>query len=311
MAGIVFIEESAPAGSRPRWLDALVTRLPAVLSARERLRSAVDRALDRAVRRLRGHAYLAWSVLACARDALWLRARGDRRLPFSPRRNWTNQPSPTGLPLAALAALWLAGRVLVTTPYAWAAAWSTLRFPSLRRSLWRSRSGRRNRRNYFFVGLLLLMGRPTSRSTSRSSASSPSLPGSACSLASTPAVHHGGDGRPRHPDVHQQRRPRARRGADDPRRRRSRWAGAGLLAADALRLEGAAYGPRAGAAAAHAVRWAFWQPWQTLRPLVWILHAGYAWIPFTWRSRRPKPVLASSPPTHALTAGAIGALSSA
>jgi len=28
------------------------------------------------------------------------------------------------------------------------------------------------------------------------------------------------------------------------------------------------------------VRWALWRPWRTLRaPLVWILHAAYAWVP--------------------------------
>src|SRR5438067_7598246 len=36
---------------------------------------------------------------------------------FTAGRNWTNQPTPTGATLAALAALWLAARVLVLTPY--------------------------------------------------------------------------------------------------------------------------------------------------------------------------------------------------
>ena len=36
---------------------------------------------------------------------------------FTAGRNWTNRPTPSGLPLALLALLWLAGRVLVTTPY--------------------------------------------------------------------------------------------------------------------------------------------------------------------------------------------------
>ena len=37
-------------------------------------------------------------------------------------RNWTGQPTVEGAPLAALAALWVAGRVLVLTPFAVAAA---------------------------------------------------------------------------------------------------------------------------------------------------------------------------------------------
>src|SRR5690606_4185899 len=32
-------------------------------------------------------------------------------------RNWTGLPTPAGAPLAALAALWVAGRVLVLTPW--------------------------------------------------------------------------------------------------------------------------------------------------------------------------------------------------
>src|SRR5512139_3277372 len=34
--------------------------------------------------------------------------------------NWTGRTTATGLPLAALAALWLAARVLVLTPWPWA-----------------------------------------------------------------------------------------------------------------------------------------------------------------------------------------------
>ena len=41
---------------------------------------------------------------------------------FTAGRNWTGQPTPTGLPLALLAMLWLTGRVLVLTPWSWAAA---------------------------------------------------------------------------------------------------------------------------------------------------------------------------------------------
>lgn len=41
---------------------------------------------------------------------------------FTAVRNWTGLPTPKGKALAALAALWLAGRVLVLTPWLWAAA---------------------------------------------------------------------------------------------------------------------------------------------------------------------------------------------
>lgn len=73
-------------------------------------------------------------------------------------RTWTNQPTPSGIPLMALAALWVAGRVLVLTPLALTAAMVNAAFPlavavSIGIPLWKAR----NTRNYFFVGLLVLM----------------------------------------------------------------------------------------------------------------------------------------------------------
>jgi len=41
---------------------------------------------------------------------------------FTAVRNWTGQPTPSGATLAAFALLWVAGRVLVLTPYETAAA---------------------------------------------------------------------------------------------------------------------------------------------------------------------------------------------
>ena len=60
--------------------------------------------------------------------------------------------------LAALAALWVAARVLVLTPYTVAAALANVAFPlaaavALAVPFWKAK----NRRNYFFVGLLLLL----------------------------------------------------------------------------------------------------------------------------------------------------------
>ncbi len=59
------------------------------------------------------------------------------------------------------------------------------------------------------------------------------------------------------------------------------------------------------------MRWVLWQPWRTLgTPLVWILHAAYAWIivHLALRSLAGLEVLAGSFATHALTVGAIGGL---
>lgn len=74
-------------------------------------------------------------------------------------RAWTNELTPRGLPLMALAALWVCGRVLVLTSLGMAAAVVNAAFPvavavAIGIPLWRSR----NVRNYFFVGLLALMG---------------------------------------------------------------------------------------------------------------------------------------------------------
>ncbi len=77
---------------------------------------------------------------------------------FTAGRNWSNLPTPTGAPLAALAALWLAGRILVLTPFGWAAALVNAAFPlaaAIALAIPFFKAG--NRRNYFFVGLLVLM----------------------------------------------------------------------------------------------------------------------------------------------------------
>jgi uncharacterized protein involved in response to NO len=65
------------------------------------------------------------------------------------------------------------------------------------------------------------------------------------------------------------------------------------------------------AAAAHAARLALWQPWRTLHtPLVWVLHAAYAWIVVYLMLRAlaalglvPEPLA-----VHALTLGVIGGM---
>ena len=74
-------------------------------------------------------------------------------------RNWTGQPTPSGVPLMALAALWVLGRVLVLTPLSTAAAAVNAAFPiALAVAIGIPLARSRNVRNYFFVGLLVLMG---------------------------------------------------------------------------------------------------------------------------------------------------------
>src|SRR5450631_1275286 len=75
---------------------------------------------------------------------------------FTAGRNWSGQPTPTGIALAAVAALWLGARVLALTPWrglagAFDVAFALAAAVGLAVPLWRAR----NARNYFFVALLV------------------------------------------------------------------------------------------------------------------------------------------------------------
>jgi uncharacterized protein involved in response to NO len=85
-----------------------------------------------------------------------------------------------------------------------------------------------------------------------------------------------------------------------------------LLVADGLRADGAVLAVIAVLVAlAHAWRLALWHPWRTTKtPLVWILHASYAWIVvhLALRALAALGVLAAPFAVHALTIGAIGGM---
>jgi uncharacterized protein involved in response to NO len=85
-----------------------------------------------------------------------------------------------------------------------------------------------------------------------------------------------------------------------------------LLVADLLQLHGPVLTTLALLAAlAHGLRLALWHPWKTWRaPIVWVLHAAYAWIVLSLvlRSAAELGWVANSAATHALTTGAIGGL---
>jgi len=229
-------------------------------------------------------------------------------------RNWSGRPTPTGATLAAIALLWLAGRVLVLTPYGWAAAVVNVAFPiavAVGIGIPLVRSG--NRRNYFFMGLLALMAIAIA-SVHLAQLGVIALPGWVGIRIALDAVlflmavmagrvvpmftNNGvpGAGAQRHPAVE-----RAALGSVLV-----------LLAADAAGISGPVLiAVLAFAAFAHAVRLALWRPWNTLRtPLVWVLHFAYAWI-VIYLALRAFAELAVMPvplATHALTIGAIGML---
>ena len=233
---------------------------------------------------------------------------------YTAGRNWTNLPTPTGWTLGALAALWVAARVLVVTPHAVAAAVANIAFPlaaALGLAVPFIRA--KNTRNYFFVGLLglLTVAAAFIHLSQLGVLAVPAWLGIQVALdvvLFTLAVMGGrvipmftnngvpGTQASRHPWVE-----KAALGALLV-----------LLAADILGLHGLpTLAIAAVACIAHAWRWLLWQPWKTLRvPLVWVLHVAYAWIPLhlALRALAAAGWIGPSAAIHALTIGAIGGL---
>ncbi len=229
-------------------------------------------------------------------------------------RAWTGQPTAIGVPLMALAALWVAGRVLVLTPLSLLAAMVNAAFPlALAVAIAIPLLRARNVRNYFFVGLLMVMGVlvATLHLGLQGRFELPPQLGLQLGLdvmLFIMAVMGGrvipmftnngvpGAGAARHPLV-------------------EKLALASLLllfTVDLLQLSSGIVAAVALAAAmAHGLRLLLWRSWRTLAvPLVWILHAAYAWIVvyLALRALSGFGWLGGSYAVHALTVGAIGGL---
>ena len=229
-------------------------------------------------------------------------------------RNWTGQPTVEGAPLVALAGLWVAGRVLVLTPFGVAAALVNAAFPlalavSIGIPLWRAR----NARNYFFIGLLVLIAVLAAglHLAMLGEAVLPPRLGLVLGLdvmlfimavmagRVIPMFTNNGV-----PGANAERHPLVEKLA----------LGSVLLLflVDALQAPAGFIGALAlVAAAAHGARLALWRGWRTIgTPLVWILHAAYAWIVIHLLLRGAARMgwLAGTLDTHALTVGAIGGL---
>ena len=218
-------------------------------------------------------------------------------------RVWTGRPTPTGLPLAGIAALWVLARVLglVSLPwagiadlaFALAVAWG-IGVPLIA-------SG--NRRNWFFIALVLALG-----GASLAFQAWPQL-GVAIGLdvvlfvmavmggrvipAFTNSGIPGGAGARRQPLLEK-----------------------AALGAVLLLLVFDVFSIHVGmlalvAAGLHAARLALWAPLRTRgRPILWILHASYAWIVvhLALRGLAAFELVPAVVATHALTVGAIGGL---
>jgi uncharacterized protein involved in response to NO len=233
---------------------------------------------------------------------------------FTAGRNWSNQPTPTGAPLAALALLWLAARVLVLTPYGWAAAIANTAFPlAAAVALARALIAAGNRRNYFFIGLLLLWS-AAALWLHLALLGVLQVPGwigmqLALDLVLFIVAVMAGRVLPMFTN----------HGVPGSHATRQVWLerlALGsvllLLAADAGQLQGRWLAAIAAiGAVAHLARWCLWQPWRTLRnPIVWVLHAAYLWVPvhLLLRSLSALGWLPASTATHALMVGAAGGM---
>jgi uncharacterized protein involved in response to NO len=229
-------------------------------------------------------------------------------------RAWTGHPTPTGAPLMALAALWVLGRVLVLTPLDAAAAAVNAAFPvALAVAIGIPLIRARNVRNYFFIGLLVLIG-GLSLVLHLALQGTLELPprlgltlgldvvmfimtvmgGRVIPMFTNNGVP--GAGATRHPVVE----------------KLALGSVLLLFAADLLQLEPAVVAAIALLGGiAHGVRLYLWRSWRTFAtPLVWILHAAYAWIVahLALRALAGMGWIAGPFAIHALTVGAIGGL---
>jgi uncharacterized protein involved in response to NO len=229
-------------------------------------------------------------------------------------RNWTGQPTPAGRPLMGLAFLWLAGRVLAATHWPLAAALVNGAFPlavAVGLAVPLARAG--NRRNYFLVGLLALLG-GLAATFGAARYGALAWPAAVDLRAGLDVVLFimaviGGRVIP----MFTNNGVAGARARKLPLLERSALAGVVVLAlADLLQAPASALAlVCAVLAALHGARWLLWQPWRTLRtPLVWILHAAYGWIVihFVLRVLAALQVVPDFLAIHALTIGGIGGL---
>ncbi len=233
---------------------------------------------------------------------------------FTAGRNWSNQPTPTGWWLAVLAALWLTARVLVLTPFGWAAAIANAAFPlAAAVSLAIPFARAANRRNYFFVALLVLLACATLavHLEQLGVVHVPAAVGIQAALDVVLLIVVVMTGRVV-PMFTNNGIPGAGASSRPVLERIAIGSIMVLLAVDLLRPGAVVLAAVAGVAAVvHLARWLLWHPWKTLRtPLVWVLHAAYLWIPLhlALRAGAAPGWLPASLATHALTVGAIGGM---
>ena len=238
---------------------------------------------------------------------------------FTAVRNWTGLPTPTGFALAALTALWVAARVLITTgPAVPAALVDAVFVPALALAVAVPIVKSRNQRNYKIVALLLLIGITNviyhlatlglvpARSANTSLIAALDLITIVFAIvagrvipAFTKNAIPGSD--PRHANWLEILSFGAliliiavRVSAD--------WVATPVLITTTILVV---------AAVAHAFRLTLWQPYLTAgNPLLWMMPVAYSWLPiaFLLRALAENSLLGQGAWIHALTMGAISGL---
>jgi uncharacterized protein involved in response to NO len=233
--------------------------------------------------------------------------------------NWTQRETAVGAPLLGLAALWLAGRIAMLVPASLPrgvpAAIDLLFLPALIVVLGRPLVAAKNRRNFVLLGVLAAL----------SSANLATHLGALGMLSASSAYR----ARASALDVvvlillliAGRVFPMFTRNATGAQQVRSHPAldiatvvgMAAVTLADAAAPDWRVAGVIAGLvgllAAARAVHWGAWH--SRREPLLWILHAGYAWVVVGLLLRAVAvyvPALPTSLATHAITIGGIGSL---
>jgi uncharacterized protein involved in response to NO len=228
--------------------------------------------------------------------------------------HWTGKPTPTHAALMGLTALWVAGRVLVLTPFALAAAIVNVAFPvALAFGIGSAIVHSGNRRNYFFLVLLGLLSIAVlafhlshldllpwpERASVQVGLDVMLFIMAVIGGRVIPMFTNNGV-----PGAQATRKPIVERAA--------------LIGA--LVLIGVDILPAPArlvavivllVALAHAIRLYLWQPLRTLRaPLVWVLHLAYAWIIvyLVLRGLAELGWVEHVFAVHALTIGAIGGM---
>lgn len=217
-------------------------------------------------------------------------------------RLWAGRPTPTGGPLAVIAGLWLLARILGFVSIEAAAAVDLVFALAVAWGIGRPLIVSGNRRNWFFIGLILALG---VASVAFLRYEQLSLTVGLDVVLFVMAVMGGrvipaftnsglpGAGARRHPVLE--------------------YGALGsvllLLLFDIFQWQ--AWIVALSAALFHAARLALWSPWKTrAKPILWILHVSYAWIVVHLALRGLAGLELVSPllATHALTVGAIGGL---